>query len=57
MLEILYYILLLVIYTSFVALTLFKRDMKVKAKYKECMDDAITNVGTNNPYVGNIDNL
>lgn len=54
MLETIYFLGLLFLYTAFVALHLFKKEMKIKSKYKECVDDAINNVGTNKPYTGNI---
>jgi len=47
MLELFYYALLLVTFTSWFALTLFKREMKNKSKYKEYIEDAIDGIENN----------
>ena len=54
MLELLYIILLVGTFTAFIALTLFKKEMKNKSKYKDYMEDAIdgleNNFASNNLY-------
>lgn len=54
MLEFTYIVLLISVFTAFVALTLFKKEMKNKIKYKDFIDDAIdgieNNFGSNKPY-------
>lgn len=47
MLELIYFILLIGTFTAFVALTLFKKEMKNKAKYKDFIEDAIDGIENN----------
>ncbi len=54
MLEVAYVIILTITFTAWVALTLFKREMRNKSKYKHYIDDAIdgieNNFSSNNDY-------
>lgn len=54
MIEFLYVALLILSFTAFVALTLFKIEMKNKSKYKDFVNDAIdgieNNFASNNTY-------